>query len=483
MFVAGLTLRRLFYSAHMKIQIAPATFEDKDCIAVRVESFDAAFPATMRQISGARWIPEHKAWLIPYDKAAWSALKQLFGEENILMTGQKSARTLPARQTPEKSQDSGAFITLCSHPNKTNCFSLYLPRELAEQHLATVKNIHGRRWNPELKCWEVPYTKITLRFLEKYFPSSLLEWAFIPANDIPERLDAPPLQQRTAAVVIPARYEEAVIALEQCLTLKRYSWRTVKGYKNCFRQFILHYNDIKPSQITRKQIDDYVAVLIRERNITESYQNQILSAIKMFYAEVIPQEYKVQGLLRPKRPEKLPLVLTETEVSRLLKTVDNLKHRCILMLIYSAGLRLGEALHLKMTDLQPEQNRIFIREAKGKKDRCSILSEKAWTLIDAYLDIHQPIEWLFEGVNGGKYSERSVQAIFTQAKMKSQINSSATVHTLRHSFATHLLEKGVDLRYIQELLGHESSKTTEIYTHITKKGWNKIKSPLDDLDI
>ena len=136
-----------------------------------------------------------------------------------------------------------------------------------------------------------------------------------------------------------------------------------------------------------------------------------------------------------------------------------------------------------MPNVQPECHRIFVRDGKGKKDRCTILAGKTEALLRDYRSIFQPVHWLFEGQDGGQYSDRSVQAIFTAAKERSGINPLATVHTLRHSFATHLLEKGVDLRYIQDLLGHESSKTTEIYTHITKKSWDKIKSPLDDLEI
>ncbi len=188
-------------------------------------------------------------------------------------------------------------------------------------------------------------------------------------------------------------------------------------------------------------------------------------------------------IIRPNRPQKLPHVLTEREVERLLQAADNFKHRCILMLVYSAGLRLGEVLRLRMLDLQPEKHRILIRGGKGKKDRCTILSEKAFRKLREYFQVYKPVDWVFEGAQGGPYSERSVQNIFTRAKIKSGINPHATVHTLRHSFATHILEKGVDLRYIQDLLGHESSKTTEIYTHITKKGWDKLKSPLDDLDV
>ncbi|MDX1941864.1 MAG: tyrosine-type recombinase/integrase [Saprospiraceae bacterium] len=373
-------------------------------------------------------------------------------------------------------------ILLTPHPFDESKVCIEIPYALLNAYLPIVKNIHGRRWNPEQKVWEVPLTKVTVRFVEKYLPD-IAHWTFQPADDIPERLETPLPFKPTNTPPVPAQYEAAVTALEQTLLLKRYSWRTIKSYKNCFRQFIRYYDTIKPSQISRQQIDAYVLELIRERNISESHQNQILSAIKMFYSAVIPQEDKVQDLFRPKKSEKLPQVLTEQEVIYLLRAVDNLKHRCILMLVYSAGLRLGEVINLRRSELQPEQNRLFVRGGKGKKDRCTLLSDKVWEQLRQYLEVYKPIDWLFEGQTGGQYSERSVQKIFTVAKLKACINPDATVHTLRHSFATHLLEKGVDLRYIQELLGHESSKTTEIYTHITHKGWTKIKSPIDDLKI
>lgn len=175
--------------------------------------------------------------------------------------------------------------------------------------------------------------------------------------------------------------------------------------------------------------------------------------------------------------------MSEEEVSALFRAAENIKHRCMLMLIYSAGLRLGELLNLRLNDVQAAQRRLFVHAGKGKKDRYTLLSDRALEALRAYYKLYRPVEWVFEGQYGGKYSERSVQNVFTRAKLKAGINPYATVHTLRHSFATHLLEKGVDLRYIQELLGHESSKTTEIYTHITKKGMDKIKSPLDDLEL
>ena len=455
----------------MKICVSSIQVKNDSYMAVRPESFDTSFPMLIRQVPRAWWNPDLHAWIAPREGRTVEALKRLFGTENLVFEKEHEA---PAEIPADK-------IIISRHADKSDTLSIFVPPLLVPQHLATVKNIHVRRWNATQKTWEVPYTKLTLRFLAQYLPETA-HLTFTPDDNIPEQ-SAFPVRQALPwkEGPVPAKYEAAVTALEEVLMLKRYSWRTIKAYKNCFRQFIRHYDEIKPSTITRRQIDEYLLYCIREKRITESYQNQILSAIKMFFAEVVKQEHKVIGLFQPKRPQKIPQVLTEEEVVKLLTAIDNLKHRCILALIYSAGLRLGEVTNLRIGDIQPEGRRIFIRAAKGKKDRCSILSERVWGLLKEYMSIYQPVVWLFEGQTGDKYSDRSVQAIFSAARERSKINPLATVHTLRHSFATHLLEKGVDLRYIQDLLGHESSKTTEIYTQITRKGLDKIKSPLDDL--
>jgi site-specific recombinase XerD len=439
----------------------------------------------LRSIEGATWSRTQRCWHLPKTKEAWAALKAVFEVEvkNDGVPQPPSQGPAPDSIAMPAQADPTPKITIVAHPKRTDIIGLRLPKEMAPDHLATVKNIHGRRWNPEAMIWELPNTQLTMRFLEKYLKEHL-HWTFQPEVDkLPERLDTSPMQQFLGKEGPKAKWEAAVVALEQNLLLVRYSWRTIKAYKNCFREFIRHYDDIKPSSISRAQIEQYIVTLIKRDNISESYQNQILSAIKFFYVSVAKQEEKVMDLLRPKKQQKLPQVLTEAEVTKLLKAVVNPKHKCILMLIYSAGLRLGETTNIRISDVQPKENRLFVRAAKGKKDRCTLLSDKMWALLKDYMEVYAPIEWLFEGQNGGQYSVRSVQSIFEKARNDARINPYATVHTLRHSFATHLLEKGVDLRYIQDFLGHESSKTTEIYTQITKKGLQKIKSPLDDLDL
>lgn len=468
----------------MDLSISLCCKDEKQYIGVNTVIFDAAFPARIRQIQGAYWSPALKYWLLPYTFANWNLLKHHFQEANFYFESgfiPPEETDSPALQPVAPPPVQSEVILLKKHPSNPALLRIYLPKDLTAAWLPTVKNIHGRRWNPDALAWEAPLTKVTVRFIEKYL-SGVAHWTFTPGPDLPERIEMPPRTPYTPKFV-PARYEAAVTALEQVLLLKRYSHRTVKTYLTTFRQFIRFYDTFKPSQLSRSHIDAYIAHQIKTKHISESHQNQILSAIKIFYEEVVHQSEKVRFLIRPKRPTKLPHVLTEQEVSLLLKATGNLKHKCILMLIYSGGLRLSELIQLRLADLEPDAGRIFVYGGKGKKDRCTILSPKVWQQLQEYIAVFRPVEWVFEGQDGGQYTARSVQKIFTACKERSGINPYATVHTLRHSFATHLLESGVDLRYIQDLLGHESSKTTEIYTHITRIGSDRVQSPFDRLHL
>lgn len=223
--------------------------------------------------------------------------------------------------------------------------------------------------------------------------------------------------------------------------------------------------------------------LVKENNVSESYQNQSINAIKFYYEQVKNNPRKTYTLERPRKSHKLPIVLSEEEVKEIFSKAENLKHKCLLYLIYSGGLHISEAINLKKSDIDASRMLVTIRGGKGKKDRVTLLSKKALDLLDEYYKKYQTKEYIFEGQFGGIYSTRSLQKVLKNLLAQTNIKKDATIHTLRHSFATHLLERGTDLRYIQNLLGHESSKTTEIYTHITKKGIDKIRNPLDDMDI
>lgn len=250
-----------------------------------------------------------------------------------------------------------------------------------------------------------------------------------------------------------------------------------------FADFCRKFGPENIDHVTKEEINAYISELILGKNISASQQNQRINAIKFYYEKVLGREREYYSIHRPRSEKKLPVVLSEEEVHRLLNSIENLKHRTILSLIYSAGLRISELINLRIEDIDSGRNLIFIRNSKGKKDRTTLLSQAILEMLRDYYRQYRPSDYLFQGQNGGKYSVKSIQNVFKRALKHSGIKKQATVHTLRHSFATHLLERGTDLRYIQELLGHSSSKTTEIYTHITQKGIDKIISPFDHINI
>lgn len=264
------------------------------------------------------------------------------------------------------------------------------------------------------------------------------------------------------------------------LIQKRYSQNTQNIYYSYFKDFCNYFQNENLENITTDQINSYILDPIKSKNISISQQNQRINAIKFYYEKVLGREKQYYELHRPKKEHKLPKVLSKTEVKRIFDVTKNLKHKCILMLLYSAGLRRSELLNLDPTDIDSKRMIIRINGSKGKKDRISLLSDNLLNLLRQYYKEYRPQKYLFEGQNGGKYSPTSVANILKNVAIKAGIRKNVTPHMLRHSFATHLLEQGTDLRYIQELLGHNSSKTTEIYTHVSKKAIDKIKNPIDD---
>ena len=262
-----------------------------------------------------------------------------------------------------------------------------------------------------------------------------------------------------------------------------YSQKTRKAYLHHIGRYTRYFTK-DPKELDREHIKDYILHLIDKEKVSRSYHNQAVSAIKFLYDRVLNMPMAVSGLPRPRKEKKLPVVLSSEEVKRIFESVDNIRHKAILMLIYSAGLRVSEVVKLKVEDVDAERNLIYVKGAKGRKDRYTLLSDKALKTLNLYLKAYQPEKWLFTGAKKTRHlSTRSAQRIFDNAVKNTDIKKDVSIHNLRHSFATHLLESGVDIRYIQELLGHQSTKTTEIYTHVSTKNIGKIRSPLDDLEL
>ena len=264
-----------------------------------------------------------------------------------------------------------------------------------------------------------------------------------------------------------------------------YSLTTIKNYFFHFYPFCIHFSraGIVLEQVSCEQINDYILKLSTAKNLSPSSTNILINAIKLYYEKVLKQEVKIAALQRPQAEKKLPKVLNKSEVSRILGILDNLKHKAMLCLLYASGLRVGDLINLKVADLDSERMLITLREGKGGKDRTTLLPASLLPLLRAYYKEYRPRKWFFEGQFGGQYTTSSVNSIIKQACAKAGLAKNASAHWLRHSFATHLLEGGTDIRYIQTLLGHNSSKTTEIYTHVSNKHLQHIKSPIEDLDI
>ncbi len=270
-------------------------------------------------------------------------------------------------------------------------------------------------------------------------------------------------------------------AYSNLLTQKRYSPNTQKTYMGYFSDFRRYFRFKDIYHIGKDEINRYILDLIQTNNISPSQQNQRINAIKFYYEKVLGREKEYYNIQRPKKEYHLPKVLSKKEIKCMIQSCENLKHKCILMILYSAGLRRSELLDLQIDDIDSKRMLILIKGAKGNKDRITLLSERLLSMLRDYYKKYKPEKYLFEGQRGNKYSASSVANILKHATLKAGIRKNVTPHMLRHSFATHLLEQGTDLRYIQELLGHNSSKTTEIYTHISKKTITNIQNPMDDM--
>lgn len=265
------------------------------------------------------------------------------------------------------------------------------------------------------------------------------------------------------------------------MELRGYSSKTIKNYLFCIGNFAKHYNK-SLELLGENEIRNYLHYCITEKHLCEGTVNYIHSALKFFYTRILDRDWKSEKLPRIKEPRKLPVILSQSEVKAILEATDNLKHKTILTTIYGAGLRISEAAKLRVSDIDSKNMQIIIREGKGKKDRYSMLSAKNLNLLREYWKRYKPDTFLFAGKNPNGYiSPRSIQKVFAESKNKAGIKKEATVHTLRHSFATHLLEAGTDICYIQRLLGHTSIETTTIYLHLRRMDLLNIKSPLDSL--
>jgi integrase/recombinase XerD len=334
--------------------------------------------------------------------------------------------------------------------------------------ISAVKTLGVARWSQTKSKWFITKDKFELSKLINV----LNEKAVIDTAGLKENIKSQ----------IPAEIEQNLTKLKLWMEHKRYSTSTINTYLDAAKSFLMFTNPKPIENIINDDVVRYVNEYIIKNGLSFSYQNQVVNAIKLFFREIVQCSLDVDKLERPRREYKLPNVLSKEEVASILMSRTNVKHKTMLSLIYACGLRRGELLNLKPTDIDSKRGLLIIKQAKGRKDRITPISNKVIEMLREYYKMYKPKVWLFEGQNlGEQYSEKSLQNVLKQALEKVKIKKPVTLHWLRHSYATHLLEAGTDIRYIQELLGHKSSKTTEIYTHVSTKSLQKIKSPFDDL--
>ena len=325
-----------------------------------------------------------------------------------------------------------------------------------------IRSFPQRRYLAELKIWEIPENKQNKKCIQTKL-SSVADIEFVKQEN----------SSHANVTQIPE-------VLTDFMIRKRYSRSTITSYSHHILLFLKFCHPT--TNISHEDVLDYFTHLASQDSVGSSFQNMAVNAVQIYMKVVHNQKMPTLGV-RPRREKRLPTVLSEQEVAAILGQLENIKHKSILSLIYSAGLRISESIHLELRDIDRSRGLLTIRQSKGKKDRYVPLSPKINALLTTYIEAYKPRKYLFEGQSGGLYSDRSIQNVFGKACEKAGITKHVTVHTLRHSYATHLLENGTDLRYIQEILGHSSSKTTEIYTHVSKKMIGAIRSPFDDLEI
>lgn len=353
-----------------------------------------------------------------------------------------------------------------------------------KEWIREMRSYGSLEFDKKRKEWLLPWSKMSTDSLADYFSNKGVK-VNVTKQVVNEDLKS---ERKITGDEIRAKLlgDKALDGLDMLtwyLDENRYSPRTRESYMAMLEFFFRYFSPREPADITEDEISKFLYDFIIRLGYSATYQNQMVSAIKIYYTIAGKGKVNPEFLERPRRRRSLPKVFSKEEVSNILNSSGNLKHKLLLWIIYSCGLRRSEVTNIRLTDLDRERNILHIREGKGMVDRIVPVPEKVWVKVDEYKSAYKPREYLFEGQAGGRYSSESVYHVFKEALVKAGIKKDVGVHSLRHSYATHLHENGLDIRYIQELLGHKSSRTTEIYTHVSRRNLIAVRSPIDDLDV
>ena len=496
-------LKRIFHRNEWRYAIY---FDYDDNLGVLVKSID-----------GIKWSQTNKCWYAGNDEESLKQILAVFrGSADIDISAISSggngniynrSSILPAKKDVEvipsiTVQVAKVLNEKVDAPDvkekKTSQFSpvLFTISEYDERLIIKFTGRYDPDWIDELKTfgklsynrvtheWFLRWSQLAVDSLSDYFSSRGVE-IIVKKKDVPPvireiRSDRGiEMRKRT----IGTASLEGIDLVKRYLEEKRYSRRTIESYLSHLNLFFKYFHEKDPSEINDGDISEFIEGYILKSGYSASYQNIIISAIKMYYTLNGKRKVDTGSLKRPRRSRALPKVFSKEEIMKIFSATKNNKHKLILWLIYSCGLRRSEVINIKLTDLDKNRGILQIREAKGNVDRMVPISPKVWEKIRVYIDVYKPVIYLFEGQSGGKYSAESVYSVFKRSLRLAGIKKDVGVHCLRHSYATHLHEGGLDIRYIQELLGHKSTRTTEIYTHVSRRNLFAIRSPIEDMNI
>ncbi|WP_299665888.1 tyrosine-type recombinase/integrase [uncultured Polaribacter sp.] len=332
--------------------------------------------------------------------------------------------------------------------------------------IAIIRAVSGCYWSATLKSWYLEDTQENLKIITTLFSG-------ICKIDV-TKLHPPKRQLNSSQKTLLNNFYKF-------LKGKRYSKSTVNTYVFFIADFINYHRDKDLTLLNNRSVEAFIETIFIKRKYAVSTQRQFISALKLFTIYYPDTHIENLELTRPKRSRKLPSILSPEEVVAILQTTKNLKHRAIIALLYSSGLRVGEITNLQLSNIDIVRKQVKIVSGKGRKDRFVVLANSFLPLLQNYLRSYKPHFYFIEGPGRNKYSESSIRKFLQKNVALTTIKKKVTPHTLRHSYATHLLENGVSLRHIQELLGHAKPETTMIYTHVAKKDLLAIQSPLDSI--
>ena len=372
--------------------------------------------------------------------------------------------------------------------NGRQCIGIIFPYDAEMRD--HVQKFDGIKWSRRHRCYYMPYSKDGVSLLFEHIRKKHWYVDYSQVNEGRVSHSSRFLEkggkriQRPRVIKLSEDTRGKIEQFRSWMEQKRYAINTVNTYVSMLEVFLSYYNKKNPDEIKKEDIESFSHDYILRRNYSATYQNQMINAIKLFYLKMQGIKHELEDLERPRGSRPLPKVIPKQDVKKMLGQIANLKHKTALSMIYGLGLRRSELINIALRDIDSRSRTVVIRNSKGSKDRVLPLPESLFKLIKAHYRANKPVKWLIEGnLSGEQYSVSSLQNIFKKNLSKVRDSSHFTLHCLRHSYATHLLDNGTDIRHIQELLGHKSTRTTEIYTHVSIKNLRNIKNPLDDFDI